>query len=188
MEIDGGSFRTRHRNYLNILSQLTNLKKNVFYPVHKLFRLANQGNGLLTKYEVLEARNIKLESYGENRYLGIAKLKVHDTAINIFTTQLALGKLSRMRELRHIVKIINETPGLIIFTGDLNTHNEKELDIVKETRLKRIETPQTFPSWAPKKRLDYIFYSPELEIVNSYVLEEMKISDHLPIVAEFRIK
>jgi endonuclease/exonuclease/phosphatase family metal-dependent hydrolase len=187
-EIDGGSYRTKHKNYLNIMSQLTNLKRNTFFPVHSLGKLFNQGNGILTKYDLIEAKNIKLETNGENRYLSVSKLKFGDTEVNVMTTQLALGHISRVKELRHIVRIINETPGLVIFTGDLNTHNEKELDILKETRLKRIETPQTFPSWAPKKRLDYVFYSPEFEVVNSYVLEELKISDHLPIVAEFKIK
>ena len=188
MEIDGGSYRTRYRNYLLSLSQLTKLKNNVFFPVHHMGKLYNQGNGILTKYEVLESKNIKLETRGENRYLSASKLKVDGQVINIFTTQLALGHVSRVKELQHISWIINETEGPVIFTGDLNTHNENELDILKNTRLKRIETPQTFPSWAPVRRLDYIFYSPDFELTNSYVLKDMKVSDHLPIVAELKLK
>ncbi len=188
MEIDGGSVRTRGKNYLSILSELTSLKNNVFFPVRHMWAFTNQGNGILTRYELLETRNIKLKTRGENRYLSVSKLKINGKTLTVITTQLALGKFSRVKELEQVVDEINKIDGPIIFTGDLNTHNEKELDILKSTRLKRIETPQTFPSWAPKKRLDYIFYSQDFEVVDCHVLEELKVSDHLPLVAELRLK
>jgi len=188
MEIDGGSFRTMHKNYLNILSQLTNLKKNVFFPVRHIGGFSNQGNGILSKYEVLEVRNIKLETHGENRYLSISKLKIDGKTINVMTTQLALGHISRRKEIQHIARIINDTPGPMILTGDLNTNDEKELELFDIAGLQRVGTPNTFPSWKPKRRIDYIFYSSEFELINSYSVPDMKVSDHLPIVAEFKLK
>jgi endonuclease/exonuclease/phosphatase family metal-dependent hydrolase len=191
MEMDGGSYRTRHNNYMSLLSYLTELRENVFYPVrHMWWGLTNQGNGIATRFEVLNADNIKLETnrlFGENRYLSVSKLNINGRIIYVLTTQLALGHNSRIKELQHVANVINSIKEPILFTGDLNTQNEKDLEILKTTRLKRIETTNTFPSWKPKRRIDYIFHSPEFEVVESYVLDSLKVSDHLPVVAEFKL-
>ena len=190
MEMDGGSYRTRNKNYMETLSAATGLKNNAFYPTHRLWwNLANQGNGILSRYDILEARNEKLESRLEDRYLSISILKIDKAhSVTVLTTQLALGRKSRAKELRHIAQVINSIKGPVIFAGDLNVHNAHELDILKDTRLKRVETSKTFPTWKPKWRLDYMYYSPEFDLVNSYVLDSFKVSDHLPIVAELRLK
>ena len=44
----------------------------------------------------------------------------------------------------------------------------------------------TFPAWAPDRRLDYIFYRPELKMMKAEVLRSA-LSDHLPIRASFQI-
>jgi endonuclease/exonuclease/phosphatase family metal-dependent hydrolase len=192
MEVDGGSYRTRKKDYMKILSKLTQLRYNIFFPVrHIWFGLTNQGNGIATRYEILETRNVKLETnrvFGENRYLSISKLDVNGKTLYVFTTQLALGRRSRVRELKHIAREINRIDGPIIFTGDLNTQREKELEILNNTKLTRVESMKTFPSWKPRRRIDYIFYSPEFELMDDYVVEDLKASDHLPVVAELRWK
>ena len=63
MEMDGGSYRTRFNNYMNIISTSTELKENTFYPVrHMWWDLTNQGNGIATKFSIVQANNIKLET------------------------------------------------------------------------------------------------------------------------------
>ena len=52
VEIDGGSFRTLHGNNLKKLANKTVLKKFHFFPVRKILNLVNQGNGILTKYDI----------------------------------------------------------------------------------------------------------------------------------------
>ena len=164
------------------------MKNYTFFPVRKILGIVNQGNGILTRHKIINNQNIKLETNGENRFLSISTITVQDKPIHIFTTHLALGHISRVKELKHIARIVNETEGAIILTGDLNTHNEKELEILLETRLRRVETGGTFPSWNPKERLDYIFYSNDFELIETKVASEIKQSDHLPVVAELRIK
>lgn len=44
----------------------------------------------------------------------------------------------------------------------------------------------TFPSWKPDRRLDYIFYRPELKMMKAEVLPSA-LSDHLPLRATFQI-
>ncbi len=188
LEIDGGSFRTMHMNYLNKLANKTMLKHQHFFPVRKVFGLTNQGNGILAKFPLLATENIKLPTHGENRFLSASKVQYKNTIITIFTTQLALGHMGRKREFEIIVDTINKTSGPVIFTGDLNTTNDKELEILNKTRLQRLETPSTFPSWKPKRRIDYVYYSPDFEVIGYKVLNELKVSDHLPIIAELGLK
>jgi endonuclease/exonuclease/phosphatase family metal-dependent hydrolase len=188
MEIDGGSFRTMNGNYLKKLANKTTLKKWQFFPVRHLFKLTNQGNGILTRYEMLSTENIQLKTNGENRCLSISKINVNEHTITVLTTQLALGKISRIHEILQIVEHIKNLKGPLILTGDLNTSEESELELILESGLKRLETTKTFPSWKPKRRIDYVFYSKDFEVVNYYVIDDLKISDHLPILAEFRLK
>jgi endonuclease/exonuclease/phosphatase family metal-dependent hydrolase len=187
-EIDGGSFRTMHMNYLKKLANMTVLKKWHFFPVRHLLNLSNQGNGILTRYDILETHNYRLITRGENRCLSHTTIRLNGDIVHILTTQLALGKRSRKYELTQIADIIKRINGPIIFTGDLNTSNESELVAISDIGLKRLETTKTFPSWKPKRRIDYIFYSVHFEVISYDVINDMKISDHLPIIAEFRLK
>ena len=188
VEIDGGSFRTMHMNYMKKFANMTVLKKWHFFPVRHLLNLSNQGNGILTRYEILETHNYKLITRGENRCLSHTTIRLNNEIMHVLTTQLALGKSSRKYELLQIADIIKRISGPIIFTGDLNTSNESELVAIEKAGLKRLETPKTFPSWKPRRRIDYIFYSDDFEIVSFDVIDEMKISDHLPIIAELKLK
>lgn len=188
VEIDGGSFRTLHGNNLKKLANKTVLKKFHFFPVRKILNLVNQGNGILTKYDITDTQNFQLVRHGEHRALSLSKISVNNKIVTILTTQLALGKFSRKRELEQIAEIIKKINGPIILTGDLNTSNEKELQALNDTGLIRLETPKTFPSWKPKRRIDYIYYSKDFGVLKYYVIDELKVSDHLPILAELRWK
>jgi endonuclease/exonuclease/phosphatase family metal-dependent hydrolase len=44
----------------------------------------------------------------------------------------------------------------------------------------------TFPSWAPKHQLDYIFYSDGIEITK-FEVPAVTYSDHLPLVCDFEV-
>jgi endonuclease/exonuclease/phosphatase family metal-dependent hydrolase len=186
-EMEGSSFRTRQLNYINTITEMTHLKKGFFFPVNRLFHIYNRGNGIATTHEIIDNKNIKLKAKMEPRFLSMTKLRIKNDLITVLTTQLSLGRRSRRVELTEIAKIVNEIEGPIIFTGDLNTQKEKELDILKTTRLKRIMTTNTFPSWKPKRSIDYIFYTPDFEVIQSYVEDKVKVSDHLPVVAEFKL-
>jgi|GEM_PF-834987 len=186
-EMEGPSYRTRHVNYIKTIAEMTRLRNGVFFPVNRLFKFGNRGNGISTRYEIISSENVRLRTRMENRFLSVSKLRINGDIITILTTQLALGKRSRSNELKEIVDIINTIKGPVIFTGDLNTQKENELEALNNTRLKRIETTNTFPSWKPKRRIDYIFYSPDFEVVESYVEDKLRVSDHLPVIAEFKL-
>lgn len=188
-EIDAASIRTGAMNYLKKLSNMTVLKHHKFYPVNGLKYIYLRGNGILTKHPIIDYQNTLIKRFGEKRRLSSAIIDFNGKKIMILTTQLSLGHRSRLKELNKIIEIINSTKLPIILTGDFNTQNGDELNILFEnTQLQSVGTPKTFPSWNPKRRIDYIFYSSEFEVVQSFSIPDLKISDHLPIVAELKLK
>jgi endonuclease/exonuclease/phosphatase family metal-dependent hydrolase len=45
----------------------------------------------------------------------------------------------------------------------------------------------SFPSWAPRRQLDFILHSPQIR-VSGLDLPQVTFSDHLPLVCDFQIE
>jgi endonuclease/exonuclease/phosphatase family metal-dependent hydrolase len=185
-EVDGGSFRTRHISQLKIISNLTGLIHNSFNPTYRFWRLINQGDGLLSRFPEHNREYYKLRSK-HPRYLEFATADIERQKINIIVTHLSLGHRARIRELKQIITVLSHFNTPKILMGDFNTGNLKELNIIKQTGLIPVHNNNTFPSWKPKKSIDHIFVSQEFEIVKTHICP-LRISDHLGIIAELKIK
>lgn len=92
-------------------------------------------------------------------------------------------------------------PGLKIFSRDFNidayTTNATDTIILEEilTSFDDMFSKAnpgarfgnlTSPSWAPDERIDYIFVSPEIMVLQHCTLLSLA-SDHLPVVAELQL-
>jgi len=185
-EIDGGSFRTKHISQLKILSNLTGLMNNSFNPTYRFGKIINQGDGLLSRFPEHNREYYKLQGK-HPRYLEFATTDIDKKKIKIIVTHLSLGHRIRIKELKQIASVLSHTDTPKILMGDFNTGNPEELNIIKQTGLIPVHDNNTFPSWKPKKSIDHIFVSPEFEIVRTFICP-LKISDHLGIVAELKIK
>ena len=77
-----------------------------------------------------------------------------------------------------------------IVAGDFNTAwGDSEIRLfLAATGLAKAgpEEVLTFPSWAPKRELDFILHSSEIK-VTSFSTPRVTFSDHLPLVCDFRI-
>ena len=186
-EIEGKSFRGRQIDQADLISDLTGFRQNIFFPTHVFGKIIHQGNAVHARHPIVSSKNHRLSGQGEPRYLSEAVLEVEGQKITVFVTHLSLGKVKRRGQLDDIVKIINNTTPPIVLTGDFNTSNESELLVLNNTKLVRIATENTYPAWEPTRCLDYMFISPEFEVVKSYVPKNLDISDHLPIVLELRL-
>jgi endonuclease/exonuclease/phosphatase family metal-dependent hydrolase len=186
-EIEGGSFRSKNINQLDLISKFTNLTRRIFFPTVRLSKLFNQGNALSARYPITQTENLRLPGSGEPRYLGKAILDIYGTNITIFSTHLSLTEESRSEQLNFIANIINRTRGPVILTGDFNLKSFAELEPLNRTRLEKTPEHKTYPSWNPKSPEDMIFFSPEFQLISSYVYKEDKFSDHLPVIAELKL-
>lgn len=82
------------------------------------------------------------------------------------------------------------------FFNDDDYENDVSYDLIKKSNLLEVIPEEiylkdeqrffTFPSWAPDRRLDYIWYQPSLKMMKAEVLSSAS-SDHLPLMATFQI-
>lgn len=107
-------------------------------------------------------------------------LTTYHDHIKLACVHLSLRKKTRKQQLRQLSIEFKD----YIIAGDLNTMYKHELDIFRKTHYISNLGP-TFPSYDPKKELDYF-------LVPKYLGEDFttrkimsKVSDHLPIILEF---
>lgn len=82
------------------------------------------------------------------------------------------------------------------FYNEDNYENDRSFDTMKDSGLAEVIPNEiyekdeshffTFPSWAPDRRLDYIWFRPDLKMMKAEVLPSAS-SDHLPLRASFQI-
>jgi len=138
--------------------------------------------------------------------------------ISFFTTHFPLSAQARKRNIVELYEFVATYPQPAIIVGDFNTEpNTPEIQflqgkielagfkpnfkdafdhLVKRMNLdndeEKLEIGWTYTTLTkePKKRIDFIFYSPTLEVVDfecddNYVNEKVIASDHRPILAVF---
>ncbi len=176
-EIDAGSFRTKSINQAEEIAKGTGYDY-VFFPTFDVFGFGNQGNGIISRYKIVEHYNHPLPGKGEKRFLGEATIIVNKKNVKIFVTHLAYTPKARNTQIRYIADILNRTTEPFILSGDFNA--EDGFEDFKFDECKRIKT---FPSWNPSHCLDHIFYK-SLKNKNVSTIDT-KASDHVPIIAEF---
>jgi endonuclease/exonuclease/phosphatase family metal-dependent hydrolase len=83
---------------------------------------------------------------------------------------------------------------------DNDMSGDRTIEIVKNIKgFREIISPEeyaadenkffTFPADAPSRRLDYMFYSEDLRLIQGSIIKSEQIfSDHLPIIARFHMK
>ena len=100
---------------------------------------------------------------------------------------------NRLLQARTIAGIVKSFTLPCIIGGDFNADPESQtlslLDSVL-TRSCRSDCPLTIPTEHPVKTIDYILYSPgaRFESLGVRTIHETYASDHLPVVADIRIK
>lgn len=186
-EIDAGSRRTKQVDQLALIGNHTPLPHRVFFPTLPLGNSANQGNAILSRFPVLASHNHKLPGLGEPRYLGEARIIIGDTEVDFFTTHLSLSALYRNKQIHAVAEIINASARPVILTGDFNVSDHSEMEIIHQSKLCRVVSGATFPSWRPRRFLDYIFFSGEFQLGKKFV-HPGKFSDHLLLIAEASLR
>jgi len=203
IEVDIGSFRARGKDEVRFIEKelgLSNFVERVKYPLHgwlKLFHhvpiLDKQANAIISKYKLEKVKYHVLHE-GTKRVVIEATVKLPQK-VTLLVAHLALGEKVRIRQIKELIKIVNNIQNPVILMGDFNTfHGEGEMsELMEKTHLKdkialdKQSIPFTEPSWHPKKRLDYILTSPQIK-VKKYSVLHFAFSDHLPLMIDFEMK
>lgn len=192
-EIDSGSVRANFTNQVNFLKQEGGFDTGIFqckYKNRSLKKLPisrNQGNAILAKRGLAVSHKFHNLSCGVKCLVIEAKFK---SGFRLFLVHLALGQASRAKQIKQLASFLKDSREPIIFAGDFNLlKGFKEIgNLIKEGKLQSANKNHqpTFPSWKPKKELDFFLVSREIKIKSFKVLPDI-VSDHLSVLLEFEI-
>ena len=187
-EVDAGSMRS---NYINLAEYLA-LKGGFPYWYHQvnrnLGRIAKHSNGLLSRFQPVEIRDIPLPGLIPGRNAIMARYGSNEASLAVFMLHLALSRRARLRQLAMISELINEHQHVILM-GDMNCRaGSPEMNLLFQRTCLRepLEETLTFPSWRPQHHIDHILVTPELEVLKVEALHHA-YSDHLPIIMELLV-
>ncbi|MDE5540130.1 MAG: endonuclease/exonuclease/phosphatase family protein, partial [Bacilli bacterium] len=168
----------------------------------------NQYNAILSKYPFLNCHNFfvqepsleKSDYSKEGRIYIEVELEINNQELIIGTTHLSYTHKFeetslKDAEVNKLISYINKTKNYI-FAGDLNT--TKTSKYIKEIE-KYLINHDTQNTWTTKPfsyqgfnenklnwKLDYIFSTPDIKVINTQVIKT-NYSDHLPIILYFEL-
>lgn len=148
---------------------------------------SNYGMVTYSKYPIKSENHVYLYSQREQRGILHTVIKVGKKNLNIVNVHLGLGKEEREIQLQELIDFVNgfeDEPFIVV--GDFNEgsimmDNNIMKDVAKEMNKSNILTFAT-----GLDRIDYIFVSPNIEVLDYEVLIK-SMSDHYPIVAKLRL-
>jgi endonuclease/exonuclease/phosphatase family metal-dependent hydrolase len=130
----------------------------------------------------------------EQRGLLHVKVQAHRRPVHVVVLHLGLIAGSRVRQLEQLGRFIDrEIPRreALVVAGDFNDWGTKLRPVMNALGLKDFVAPRlhTYPSRLPLAQLDFV-YSRGLKPVGVEIPKGRiwwRMSDHLPLIAEFRI-
>lgn len=162
------------------------------YRTNAVTRHGEHGNALLSRWPVLSHQHEDMSDHRlEQRGLLHVTLDVYGKVVHVLVVHLGLVKASRVRQVAQLQRYIQreiapEAPLLV--AGDFNDWGSRVQEMLARADLYAWGVPHaTFPSRLPLAQLDYVF-ARGLKPVGLTVPRGRiwwRMSDHLPLIAEF---
>jgi len=183
-ELDVGSIRSRYVNQAEFLANKASFPYVEYHTTRSLGPFARHSKALLSQYPIHNVNHYELPSKIPGRGITTFCLGQASCPVLIVNVHLSLGKKARNTQLEYIAGVIAEYAHVIVM-GDFNlSPHELATSPLAKTGLQIVgeEIIFTYPSWRPKKQIDYILLSSSLKLADSGVLN-CPNSDHLPLFA-----
>lgn len=191
VEVDSGSYRTGRRNQAEEIARAlghthayrSKYSVNSFTQWVPVFR--SLGNAFLAKETQTDA---KFHYFRKGMKKLIIELELD--SVVFLLVHLALGGRVRHGQLTDLFDLVQSIRKPVIVAGDFNTlWGEREIKLFQAaTGLRNANEANlpTYPSWRPKRHLDFIMYSPHIAL-RSFKMPSVTLSDHLPLVIDFDV-
>jgi endonuclease/exonuclease/phosphatase family metal-dependent hydrolase len=192
LEVDSGSYRAEKSNQAEAIA--SEIKQyHVYQSKYPSYSLAQkvpvvnkQGNAILTSQRIISHR-FHYFSAGIKRL--VIELELKD--FNIFLVHLSLKFRHRHYQLQELHQMIKNVEKPVMVAGDFNVFwGDRELQLFLAATGLRSANGQgqpSHPSRAPRRQLDYIFHSPDIEITY-FCIPQVRLSDHVPLVCDFEVR
>jgi len=180
------------------LGRLTGM--SYFFSRAIWFRGGAYGDAVLSRLPIKDTIRYELPieagTKAETRVLCMVKVQLPGGKQILFgSTHLDQHRddANRMLQARTIAKIVKSLTLPCVIGGDFNADPDRRpltlLDSVL-ARSCRSDCPLTIPTEKPVKTIDYVLYTPDVrfESLGVHSIHETYASDHLPVVADIRIK
>ncbi len=152
------------------------------------------GNALLSQYPVRQCQNYPFSdaSIGGKGFL-MADVEAGDRVLTVCIVHLApVGKRARRSQVRSIIHALEDGDNPLVVMGDFNAEIEKDGVLEEMCEALGLETIRggegardTF-RFLRGRRIDYIFSSRSLRVVN-YHVGEAELSDHRPVICDIHV-
>jgi len=189
IEVDAGSYRTQRMNQAETLATSlghyhTYMSKYAQSSLLNFLPMTNkQGNAFLTRDSV---RNTVFHYFDKGVKRLVIELEMENLVV--FLVHLSLSFRVRHRQLGDLYNLVNGTGKPHIVAGDFNAlWGDREMGLfLAATRLTNANVAgvPTFPSWSPRRQLDFVLYSPGIRMTG-FEMPRVALSDHLPLVMDF---
>ncbi|MCX7122607.1 MAG: endonuclease/exonuclease/phosphatase family protein [Gammaproteobacteria bacterium] len=183
-ELDAGSIRSRYINQVDFLAEEAAFPFAEQQTTRNFGPFARHSKGLLSRFLIHNANHYVLPSKLPGRGVTTFCIGSKNAPLFIVNVHLSLGPKSQSEQLGFI-RDLTEKYEHVIVMGDFNMSPSQlgELDVFKNRLNLAVSDALTYPSWKPKKQLDYILLSHSLKVQKAGVLN-LPYSDHLPMFAE----
>lgn len=165
------------------------------YETNAITRHGEHGNALLTRWPVLKQGHQDISDHRfEQRGLLHVVIDVNGLTVHAIVLHLGLIKGSRIRQIAQLREFIErEIPSdaAVIVAGDFNDWGARMRNAMNAMGLHDLHGQRTwtYPSRLPVTQLDFV-YGRHLEPLNCVVPRGpiwARMSDHLPLIADFAV-
>lgn len=190
-EVDNRSGGERLSAQMEVIAKTTGYTALAGPTIHRAD--GHYGNVLLTRWPILESREIRLNVHGrEPRGAIEALVRVRSAEVRVIVAHLGLAAAERWYQVCRLAAIIRaKNSGPLILLGDMNEWYPKSRGLYLLHRyMGKSPTVPSFPAWCPFLSLDRIWVRPSGSLIrikaHSTSLSRIA-SDHLPVIAEIKI-
>lgn len=187
-EVDSGSLRSNFIDQTGYLGQQAGFACWHSQVNRNLGALGQHSNGLLSRYVPSRIEEHKLPGNLPGRGALLAVFGPPEQELAVCIVHLALGRGSRRQQLAYIGALIAPFTHAVVM-GDMNCSPEApELQwLIQHNRLQPpVCRNPSFPSWRPRRRIDHILVSEQLQVNHARVVD-FPLSDHLPVCLEIQL-
>jgi endonuclease/exonuclease/phosphatase family metal-dependent hydrolase len=183
-EADGGRVPSMSVDQVLWLSRELNV-----YSVYGPSWGSTYGVAVLSRYPIVSYERHLLTSEKQQRACLETTIDIGGRTLAFFSVHLGLNAEERERQLDEVLAYTAQAPSPKVLVGDFNAHPDShEIGRVLEQfdhafAVAGTGNGLTSPANAPEETIDYIFVSPDIQVLSAEVLASLA-SDHLPTVAK----